>query len=143
MRRACRVCLLLIIGQIHGDPTTFWKEFFFRFFFRAMNTCQNVLSKMSSDEMFFIFSSFHIIYICKDEKIKNISSEDIFERTFQTVTFKDNFQAVFCAEKYGKILEKNFDEKKKVLYIEDFGFWVIFSEYNNYRICKLNNYQLI
>ena len=31
------------------------------------------------------FSSFPVIYICKDEKEKDISSEDIFKRTFLTV----------------------------------------------------------
>jgi hypothetical protein len=41
---------------------------------------------MSSDEMSFVFFVLTYIYYVKDEKIKDISSEDICERTFLTAT---------------------------------------------------------
>jgi hypothetical protein len=50
------------------------------------NTVKNVLSQMSSDEMSFVFFVLTYIYYVKDEKIKDISSEDICERTFLTAT---------------------------------------------------------
>jgi hypothetical protein len=45
-----------------------------------------VLYYRIQSRMSLFFSSFHVIYICKDEEKKNISSEDIFERTFLAVT---------------------------------------------------------